>query len=262
MGILLLKLLLAPSLVVASTLAGRRWGPEVAGILVGLPIVAGPILFITYRLHGAEFAAGAAASSLFGLVSLAVFVVVFSRVAAWRGWFATSVVGWGVVLAVDFALSGVRVTTAVAVGCTLVATAVALVAMPRVPTTSDVVAVASRWDLPGRAVVTGVLVLVVTTASSALGPRWTGLVAPLPIATGVVAAFALARHGHVVTARTLGGVLVGLFGFAGFCLAVAVLVRPLGGVSFLVGGAVAVAVQLVVARVVAGVRGRGCEDST
>lgn len=44
----LLKLVLAPALVVVSSLAGRRWGPELAGALVALPIVAGPILFITY----------------------------------------------------------------------------------------------------------------------------------------------------------------------------------------------------------------------
>jgi hypothetical protein len=37
---LLLKLFLAPLLVVASALAGRRWGPAAAGVLVGLPIVA------------------------------------------------------------------------------------------------------------------------------------------------------------------------------------------------------------------------------
>jgi hypothetical protein len=74
-AILLLKLSLARLLVVASALSGRRWGPEVAGILVGLPIVAGPILFISYLLHGADFASDAANSSLLGLVSLAAFAV-------------------------------------------------------------------------------------------------------------------------------------------------------------------------------------------
>jgi hypothetical protein len=44
--VLALKLLLGPLLVVASSLAGRRWGSWVAGILVVLPIVAGPILLI------------------------------------------------------------------------------------------------------------------------------------------------------------------------------------------------------------------------
>jgi hypothetical protein len=38
MSVLALKLLLAPLLVVASSLAGRRLGPRLAGILVVLPI--------------------------------------------------------------------------------------------------------------------------------------------------------------------------------------------------------------------------------
>ena len=59
MTVLALKLLLAPLLVVASSLAGRRWGPRLAGILV-LPIVAGPILLILYVDQGNGFAAAAA----------------------------------------------------------------------------------------------------------------------------------------------------------------------------------------------------------
>ena len=60
MYVLALKLLLAPLLVVASSLAGRRWGPRLAGILVVLPIVAGPILLILYLDHGSAFTADAA----------------------------------------------------------------------------------------------------------------------------------------------------------------------------------------------------------
>ena len=56
MTVLALKLLLAPLLVVASSLAGRRWGPQVAGVLVVLPVVAGPILLILYLDHGSHFA--------------------------------------------------------------------------------------------------------------------------------------------------------------------------------------------------------------
>ena len=54
MTVLALKLLLAPLLVVASSLAGRRWGPQVAGVTVVLPVVAGPILLILYLDHGAS----------------------------------------------------------------------------------------------------------------------------------------------------------------------------------------------------------------
>jgi hypothetical protein len=247
-GLLLLKLFLAPLLVVASTLAGRKWGPGIAGILVGQPVVAGPILFITYLQHGRGFASAAATSSLLGVASLAVFALVFSRAARRFGWLATLATGWAAVLAVDAALSVVHVTALPAFVFTLAAIAVAMIVMPRANTERRGAQALSApsWDLPGRAVATGLLVLTVTTASSALGPHWTGLLAPFPIAISVVAAFVHAQHGHLETARTLMGALLGLVSLAAFCLSVAVLVRPIGGTAFLVGVAVAVAAQLLV----------------
>jgi len=246
-GILLLKLFLAPLLVVASTLAGRKWGPSMAGILVGQPVVAGPILFITYLQHGADFASDAAASSLLGVVSLAAFAVVFSHVARRSGWPATLVAGWAAVLVLDAVLSVARVTVLAAFAATLAAIVAAMIFMPRSgPERHGGRALRSSpsWDLPGRAVATGVLALTVTTASGALGPYWTGLLAPFPIAISVVAAFVHAQHGYAETARTLAGALMGLVSLSAFCLSVAVLVRSIGPAAFLAGVAAAVAAQL------------------
>ncbi|CAL9431896.1 hypothetical protein SUDANB95_02052 [Actinosynnema sp. ALI-1.44] len=130
-------------------------------------------------------------------MALAVFAVVFARLADRFGWLITTVVSWAAVLVVDAAL----------------------------------------------------LVLAVTTASGALGPRWTGLLAPFPVATSVVVGFVHAQQGAAATVRTLSGVLLGLFSFAVFCLFVAVFVERMGGVAFLVAAAVTVVVQLVVVRV-------------
>lgn len=250
MEILPLKLFLAPLLVVGATLAGRRWGPRLAGILVALPIVAGPILFISYAQHGAAFAAAAADSSLLGLVSLAVFALVFAHAAARFGWFGTCVISWIAVLAVDFALSAMPVTPQVAVALTLATTAVVMALMPRVATGRVTREQPSwpRWELPGRAVTTAALVVAVTTASGALGPHWTGLLAPFPVATSVVAGFVHAQRGRDATARTLAGTVLGLFGFAAFCLSVTLLVPPLGGIAFLLAAAATVVVQAIVAR--------------
>jgi hypothetical protein len=247
---LLLKLFLAPLLVVVSTLAGRRWGPHVAGVLVALPIVAGPILFITYQDHGADFAGKAAGSSLLGLVSLATFAVVFARASRRFGWLVTLAMSCVAVLAVDVVLSVVQVPLFVSLALTLCATVAAMALMPRAEPTNPIESSQrqSSWDLPGRAVATGTLVLVVTTASGLLGPHWTGLLAPFPIATSVVAAFVHAQHGPAMTARTLAGALAGLFSFALFCLTVALCVGPLGGVAFVVGAVVTVAVQLLVTK--------------
>ena len=54
--LLLLKLLLAPLLVGLATLAARRWGPKIGGIVVGLPLSTGPIFLFLAIDQGLGFA--------------------------------------------------------------------------------------------------------------------------------------------------------------------------------------------------------------
>ena len=60
-GLLAVKLTLAPAFVVGASLASRRFGPRMGGLIAGLPVVAGPILLVYALAHGRAFASGAAA---------------------------------------------------------------------------------------------------------------------------------------------------------------------------------------------------------
>src|ERR1700679_3109858 len=88
------KLLLARACVVAVSLAGRRWGVAVAGILGGLPVVAGPILVVLTLVHGRAFGAEAAASTLLGLAALTLFVFVYGKAAERIGPVPSLLAGW------------------------------------------------------------------------------------------------------------------------------------------------------------------------
>ncbi|MEU4162118.1 hypothetical protein [Actinoplanes sp. NPDC026670] len=245
--ILLLKLVLAPLLVVGSSLAGRRWGGRVAGMLVAFPIVAGPILLISCLEHGVRFGARAATASLLGLVSLAVFAVVFAFAGRRWWWPLTLAVAWAASLLTDVILAQLTVGAGGAALLVLAAVWVAyrLIAAIDVGGGVRAAAAAPWWDLPGRALATALLVLAVTGIAERVGPVVTGILAPFPIATSVVAAFVLAQQGPAPTVRTLAGVIRGLVGFAVFCLLVAVLLVPVGVVGAF-GAAVAgvLAVQL------------------
>ncbi|WP_103335096.1 hypothetical protein [Amycolatopsis sp. CA-126428] len=233
---LLLKLVLAPLLVVGSSLAGRRWGPGVTGLLVAMPVVAGPILLITYLEHGAAFVARAASASLLGLVSLAAFAVVFARVSRARGWAGTLLVGWLVCLALDLALdlalSFGLVPVWVVLGLALAAAWAGSRLLPEPGEAGPVTL--PWWDLPARAAATAGLVVALTAAAGRLGPDLTGVLAPFPTGTSVVAVFAHAQGGPPAAAATVRGVLRGLGGFSAFCFLVAVLVEPIGGWAFVV----------------------------
>jgi hypothetical protein len=82
-----LTTLLAPLLVAAATLAARRLGPRIGGVVSAFPAIVGPVLLIDLLEHGATFTARAAAGTLLGLVALAAFNAVYGlatgRGASW-----------------------------------------------------------------------------------------------------------------------------------------------------------------------------------
>ena len=82
----ILELLVAPALVGAATLAARRWGQEIGGLVSAVPAIVGPVLLIAALEHGATFAARAANGTLLGLVALAAFAVAYGWTAARGGW--------------------------------------------------------------------------------------------------------------------------------------------------------------------------------
>ncbi|GIE35767.1 hypothetical protein Ait01nite_088120 [Actinoplanes italicus] len=240
----LLKLALAPALVVLSSLAGRRWGQQVSGVLVALPIVAGPILLITCLEQGARFGSRAAGAALLGLVTLAVFALMFAWLAQFFGWVPTLLISWTGCVLLDLVLSAVPVDPRLGLPVVLVVAWFAARLLPAPPPDDGGPVRWSWWDLPARAAATAALVVIVTGAATTLGPGMTGVLAPFPIATSVVAAFALARLGPAGAVRVLHGIPRGLLGFAVFCFLVAVLVIPFGtGFAFVIAVAATLATQ-------------------
>jgi hypothetical protein len=77
--LLLLKIFLVPMLVAGVTVATRRWGLRIGGVLTALPIVGGPTLCFYAIEQGNLFAASAARSTLLGIVAIAAFCVVFAH---------------------------------------------------------------------------------------------------------------------------------------------------------------------------------------
>ena len=228
MTLLLLKVLLAPALVLGTSLAGRRWGPRVAGVLITLPIVAGPILLILLFEQGAAFASRAANASLLGLVATGAFGVIFAAAARRFSWAVTLALSWAAVLAVDLAVYRVHLPVVFGLVVAVVAMQGSAALLRRrmdgpVPANTDW----PWWDLPARAVATAALVLAVTGAAELLGPAVAGILTPFPIAVSVVCGFVLAEEGSAAAVVLLEGVLRGMTGFAVFCFGVAVLLPRL-----------------------------------
>ncbi|HEX2096320.1 MAG TPA: hypothetical protein VHF50_03010 [Solirubrobacterales bacterium] len=243
MTLLVAKVFLAPLCVVAVSLAGRRWGIAVAGVLGGLPVVAGPILLVVTLLHGRDFGADAAAGTLLGLAALTAFVVAYGQVATASGPIRSVLCGWGAFLLTVAALNVVQPPVALSLGMVAACFALGLWALPSAPPAAAA-AVPPWWDLPARALAALGLVLALTAASGALGPHLSGLLAPFPIVTSVLAVFTHVHGGVAQAAVLLRNFLVGFYGFAAFCFALALALPTLStAAAFGIATATALAVQ-------------------
>jgi hypothetical protein len=244
--LLLLKVTLVPGLVAGVTLCARRWGPRVGGWLTALPLVAGPTLFFLAVEQGRVFAAEAALSTLVGLVGVAAFGVVYGWTALRCGWALSLLTSWAAFVVTTVLTRAVPWTPALALLATLTAFAVGARILP--PERGRPVSfVPPVWDLPLRMLGTLAVVLTVTSVAERLGPGLSGAFTPFPVALAVLVVFAHAQAGSSLAIRLLRGFFPAMWGFALFCLVVAVAMVPLGpAVAFLL----ALTVQTVVHGVV------------
>jgi len=248
-AILLLKLFLVPSLIYAVTLAGRKWGPAVAGWLSAFPIVSGPILLAISLEQGAGFAANAAEGTLMAVLA----IIVFSLAYAWAsarlgvaGSMAAALAAWGLAVA---GLQAVRPPVSVAVLLVLAALFVAPRLFPQIPAQEAAAGAGARRgsDLPWRMLAGAALVMTVSALAAGLGPRLSGFLAMFPVMGTVLVGFSHVHAGRAFAVQLLRGTMLGYFAFAAFCFAVSLLLRaqPVA-VSFLAAFVFALTTQLLV----------------
>jgi hypothetical protein len=216
---LLLKIALAPALVAAASLAGRRFGPRVGGWLIGFPVVAGPVLWFYAREQGAAFAAGAAAGTVLGTLSLCCFLAAYAWSATRYGWQRSALLGWLAFAAATVILQQAPALRDSPLPARLAAAFLALFATGRsLPRSAPgPIAPRPRHDLILRLVATAALVLSLTGVAGLLGPSLSGLVTPFPVATTILVVFAHREAGAGRVVAVLGGFIPSLYSFACFC---------------------------------------------
>ncbi|VBF49657.1 hypothetical protein [Burkholderia pseudomallei] len=211
---LALKLTLVPLFLLLVSIAGRRWGPSIAGWLAGLPVVAGPILFLVAVERGPAFGAHAALLSLSAIAASEAFSFAY----AWTWPPAATAVAFAATCFGQSCLPR---------GATLA---------PRAPL--------SHADLAGRLAAGAALALAVTSLAGALGPAWSGLFAVFPLLGSVLAVSSHRAHGPDFVVPLLRDMVFGRFSFAAFCLCVALtLPRQPALQAFAEAAALSVAVQ-------------------
>lgn len=247
---LLLKLTLVPAFLYLLALVARYWGPQRAGWMAGLPVVAGPILWLLMREHGPAFAASAALQAIAAIAASELFNLIYARLAtrlAWPLTLMSALCGW---LAGACLLQSLILTLPAALLMAVLAVLINSVCLPR-PALSGVVAAVNE-TLGLRMLAAAVLTLLVSLAASHLGARWSGMLAVFPLLAVVMAVATQRAQGVAATQALLRGMLLGRLGFAGFCLALWLLLPLMdGNLAFLLAAATAIGLQLLSRRLLA-----------
>ena len=244
---MLIKILIAPVLILLATLIARKWGNKVGGWLIAIPLTSAPTAFLLAESEGFEFAKEAAVGMLLGTASQILFVLAYLRFSRFGPYIALISGTCGFALAtvvfLQFELEPFK-------GFILVI--VALVASLKFLNHGELVdyieITRAKWDLLIRMLTATVVVYLITHSSSAIGAHAAGLISPYPILAAILAHFAYLQQGRVAAHLSLFGLLFGLFTPTAFFFLLAALILQIGYWSFLVATLTGVAIQIISGR--------------
>lgn len=218
---IILKLTIVPLFIAGVTLAGRRWGAGLAGLLGGLPVVAGPIVVFIALEQGPRFGALTATAAIAAIASLLVFGVAYCWASVrwpWPAALGCALAAWLLSAAALASLPSLPYVALAVAG-------LALIVAPRVLPRSlpPVVSRESHNDLFYRMLTGALLTLTVTGAAATLGEVWSGLLAVFPVIGSILAVFTHRAQGPHQVAHMYRGMVRGLYSFAAFFVVLSIL---------------------------------------
>jgi hypothetical protein len=214
-SLFLLKLATMPLVIVTATLAGRRYGAGVAGLILGLPIVSGPISVFIAVEQGVDFAREAASGTLLGLIALATYCLSYGFAARRLAWPGALVCGLGATASMVWLLETLALPEALVIWVTASAIILAILICPA-PGPALQRKPPPAWDLPARIIVSTTFMMTVTVFAASIGPTMTGMASTFPVMLSVMAPFTHRVEGQAAVLSMLRGCIEGLVTFALF----------------------------------------------
>jgi hypothetical protein len=236
---LFLKLTLTPLLILAATAAGRRWGHAIGGWLVAMPFTAGPVVYFIALEHGARTAASAALGCLGGAVAESAFALAYSWCATRLAWPVSLLSGAAGFMLVALSLNRLSLRFSLVCAYVIVALIVSLTALPKAPESMNEGAARPSVHLLFRMFIATLVVVILTSSVSLLGPTLSGVLATFPVYASILTVFAHKQQGWGAAVEVLRGLLTGLVGFTGFFCVLVVCLPRVG-----IGRSLAMAVAL------------------
>lgn len=215
---LFLKLLLVASSVLLSTLAARRFGHAIGGVVAGMPMIAAPIIGILLLDHSSLEVRAIALATLACVPATILHIVTFSAAATAWTWpvsVTAALLAYGAAgallthLPLDPVTISILASLAPMIGLRIAATHTPAPMRVHVPQLELVLRIAAAVAM-AAAIILG---------AGTLPTSVSGILLAVPITGTVLPCFTLQRYGAAATASLMTGFLQGLHGFTAFFLA-------------------------------------------
>ncbi|PYB75887.1 MULTISPECIES: hypothetical protein [Pseudomonas] len=253
MTLFYLKLLVTPLLMWTISLASRRWGGLLGGLLSGLPITSALVMTFLCLEQGTAFALGAVPGALGGLAAVQATYTFYL--------FATRKLGIAAAVSLAILFYGLAAyafthwgALYLSIGVALLLIGVLIRASGREPSPDTLAQPRHRyWEIPLRMVSATALLMLTTSLASWLGPATSGMLAPIPVIAWPLVVFAHVQGGRAGMAAMVRGNAIGAVGVIAFYLAMAGLLEHTGvAITMLVAMATAVGLTIALAALLKG----------
>jgi hypothetical protein len=207
-----------PLVVAFVTLASRKWGNNVGGILASLPFVPGAILFFIALEQGVVFASASIPGVMVGILGWIIFCMVYilvgqrfnALISTLLGYAAY--IGWGALIQRFIPLLSLSVWFYM----TLICLFLGLKFFPHVKTQGVKEHRKINFEIPLRMLVITIFVVAITYSAKILGSTWSGILTPFPIITTVLVIFTHYTQGIIQVRKVFVGLFIGMFGYTLF----------------------------------------------
>ena len=238
-----------PSVIALVTLAIRKWGNKVGGLIGSMPWVAGPILLFFSLEQGTAFGIHSIQGSMTGILALISFCLSYATFSRKLSWLPTILLSYGLYTATAVFFNYLQLNLLLSYAIVITTVLLALYFFPK-PTGHLISTRRLPFDIPIRMIIATLFVLAITGLARMLGPDWSGILTPFPIMTTVLAIFSHTLQGSNATIATLRGLVMGLLGFTTFLFLQAFLLSQFSiALSFGIAFIVNVLINLVASRV-------------
>ena len=183
MTVFYLKLIITPLLMLSISIAAKRWGTHVGGLLSGLPVTSAVVMLFLSLEQGPGFVAMAVPGALAGVAAIQAtylfYLAVTRRLSAFLG--CVTALAFYVFAALFMNWLG---SLPASIAVTLCLIVVLIMATSKTGERPAKQVPLPSWIIPMRMLTATLLLLLITAGAQWLGPVVSGYLAPIPIKIG------------------------------------------------------------------------------